>query len=317
MSSVQTILDSLEKQKPIGYQAEKATPNASEPMALSAIALLAHGRTNAAQRMLSWLVQAQSKEGSVGVTSTEKTPRWPTGLATLAWKLHDIQAEKPRYQGCIERAIHWTLSFEGKTVARNDLYGHNTMLVAWPWVEGTHSWLEPTAFHTLALTSAGYAGHKRALGAVELILDRQIPTGGWNYGNTYVLGQKLLPHVQPTGLGLTALAFQNDKIEQPRNLKSKVTPSLAYLKNMLPKERATASLCFGLIGLTAFGERPREAKKWLHDCWGRISDGKNQSPVSAYKKALLALASLEKPLQEFFPQAATTVNISTSNHNEL
>ena len=43
-----------------------------------------------------------------------------------------------------------------------------------------------------------------------VLLDRQLPGGGLNYGNTYVLGQLMRPHVQPTGIALLALAGEAD-----------------------------------------------------------------------------------------------------------
>ena len=77
-------------------------------------------------------------------------------------------------------------------------------------MSGTHSWVEPTAINVLALRSADQAGHPRCREAVKLLLDRQLPEGGWNYGNTTVLGHVLRPQVQPTGLALAALAGETD-----------------------------------------------------------------------------------------------------------
>jgi len=48
--------------------------------------------------------------------------------------------------------------------------------------------------------------HPRADEAVQLMLDRILPGGGCNYGNTIVLDQLLRPHIQPTGIVLLALA---------------------------------------------------------------------------------------------------------------
>ena len=37
----------------------------------------------------------------------------------------------------------------------NEQLGHDSTLIGWPWVEGTHSWIEPTAWAVLALKSVG------------------------------------------------------------------------------------------------------------------------------------------------------------------
>ena len=95
----------------------------------------------------------------------------------------------------------------------------------WPWVLGTHSWIEPTAFNVLALKAAGRGEHPRTREAVRLLVDRLLPTGGCNYGNTTVLGQQLRPHLAPTGLVLLSLAGEqiND---------SRIAKSLAYLQSL-------------------------------------------------------------------------------------
>jgi hypothetical protein len=89
--------------------------------------------------------------------------------------------------------------------------GHNGMLVGWPWVSGTHSWVEPTSLALLAMGREGRAGHPRAREGVRVLIDRAIPGGGWNVGNTVVFGTRLRPSPGPSGLALLALA----KVDPP------------------------------------------------------------------------------------------------------
>ena len=137
---------------------------------------------------------------------------------------------KREWSAAAQRASTWTLSVSGRPVERGDaaqrFVGHDTTLQGWPWVVGTHSWVEPTAINLLALRSAGQAGHPRCREAVKLLLDRQLPAGGWNYGNTTVLGHVLRPQVQPTGLALAALAGETD-------IRPKVLRSLEWLEHTL------------------------------------------------------------------------------------
>ena len=152
------------------------------------------------------------------------------------------------------------LSVSGRPVERGDaaqqFVGHDTTLQGWPWVVGTHSWVEPTAINLLALRSAGQAGHPRCREAVKLLLDRQLPAGGWNYGNTTVLGHVLRAQVQPTGLALAALADETD-------IRPKVLGSLQWLEHTLAQRTTTASLCYALMGLAAHGLWPQAANGWL------------------------------------------------------
>jgi len=262
-----------------GWTYRPGGPGATEPAALAALALLGHGRTRQAQRPLDWLVRVQSSAGSLGVTADHQQPRWPTSLAVMAW----LAADRERYRQRIDRAVAWILQAEGATIAKNSTFGHDTSLVGWPWVLGTHSWVEPTAFHVLALRAAGYVQHPRAQEAQRLLIDRQLSTGGANYGNTSVLGQQLRAHVQPSGISLLAIAPAEDGLADQR-----VTRSLDYLQEVLDSRTSTASLCFALLGLAAHGRRPIHTDRWLA---GAARRHLRRGPA-AYNSALLALAAL-------------------------
>jgi hypothetical protein len=231
-------------------------PAATEPTALAALALLAHGQDAKAERAANWLARVQNADGSIGVTSTEATPCWPTSLAVSAWQAMDDARASTRYRGCFDRAVAWLLAARGHTSERSPLIGHDTTLVGWPWVLGTHSWLEPTALGVLALKASGHREHPRTKTAVKLLVDRLLASGGCNYGNTIVMGQALLPHIQPTGLVLLALA--GEAVNDPR-----IERSLVYLEKALRWTTAVTSLAIGIVALTAHGRRPADADALL------------------------------------------------------
>jgi hypothetical protein len=85
-------------------------------------------------------------------------------------------------------------------------------LQAWSWIEGTFSWVEPTAWAVLALQqpSPSPALAARLTEATAMLVDRACPGGGWNYGNGRVLGQDLRPYVPTTALTLLALQSRRD-----------------------------------------------------------------------------------------------------------
>ncbi len=262
-----------------GYLARDA--GAAEPTAISALALAAHGQTDAARQAADWLAATQATDGSVAVRRNTDGPCWPTSLAVLAW--HAVDPVDFAEQ--IDRAVTWMLSIRGKTQVRSSEIKHDPTLVAWPWVVGTHSWIEPTALHVLALKATGYGDHPRVREAVRLLVDRQIPGGGCNYGNTGVLGQTLWPHVQPTGLALWALGGETLG-------RGRIKASIAWLRQALCQRTTCTSLAWGLLGLQAHdshrgGTIPDGASDWIEQAQARNSAGQR----SAYKAALLSLAA--------------------------
>lgn len=289
MTWIEETLAKLSAQ-PVGGYALRA-PSASEPTALAAIALARHGEQAAAHRAARWLLRTQASDGGVGINRDHQWPQWPTGLAVLAWSIVEQSAPSgassnrldDRYTAAIEHGVDWILSVKGQVQPRNpSVLGHDTRLVAWPWVEGTHSWIEPTAMHVLALKAVGAAEHPRTREAVAMLIDRQLSTGGCNYGNTTVLGQRLRPHVHPTGLALLALAGERDK-------RKCIAGSLDYLQRTVSAATTTASLCWALTALTAHGRRPAEANRWLQTAYER----RIKSGPATHHLALLALAALE------------------------
>jgi hypothetical protein len=260
---------------PGGYVARGEA--ASEPTALAGLALHAIGETAAARRAADWLVERQARNGAVGINATQSTPCWPTSLAMLLW--HSI-GDRDQYGEPIARAVDWTIHEQGETHAQRSYVGHDTTLVGWSWAADTHSWLEPTAMFVLALQAVGQSQHPRTREAVRLLVDRLLPHGGCNYGNTIVLGQELLPHVQPTGIVMMALA--DERISDPR-----IELSLQYLERELSAETTAASLSYGLLGLAAHNRAPADRFAWLEKAFQRTI----QNGSSPYKLALIALAA--------------------------
>ena len=242
-----------------GYRPETAP--GVEPTALACLGLLASdperrsGRPPVeVRRAADWLTTLQRQDGSLGVSATLPTPGWTTSYGVLLWTaLEGYTAQR-------ERAAHWLLGQEGIPIPRlappKRAVGHDTTLIGWPWVADTHSWLEPTAMTILALCRDGRADHPRVRAGLRLIRDRTIAAGGWNYGNNIAFGRDLRPQPAPTGLALLALA----RVDQRTGI---VERALRYLERALPGIRAAQSLCWGVLGLQAWGQRPEAVDGWL------------------------------------------------------
>jgi hypothetical protein len=173
-------------------------------------------------------------------------------------------------------------------------YGHDPSIPGWPWIDRSHSWVIPTSLAVLALKAAGCAGHERVQAAVRLLLDRQLPRGGWNYGNTTVYDRELLPMAESTGAALKALAGLVSR--------DKIAPSLSYLQKSAASVRTPLSLSWSLLGLGAWAAKPAAAPIWLEDCQ-RLQDRYGAYDTIAF--ALMTLALLQTagpgPVGSAFP----------------
>jgi hypothetical protein len=275
LSWLDATLDVLAAQPVCGYA--PGGPPATEPTALAALALAAAGRLSDAEPAIDYLNRCQNDDGSVGIRQREPAPGWPTAWAVLAWH---VTNRAGRHDVRMARAVAWQLADRGVPLERSPELGHDTLLIGWSWATGTHSWVEPTALHVAALKAVGRGGHPRVRDGVAMLLDRQLPGGGCNYGNTFVLGQMLLPHVQPSGVSLLGLANESDT-------SGRVAKSLAWLARSIGPETTAPSLAWALLGLAAHGRRPPETDDWLARSAGQLA----QRSPSPHKLALLALAA--------------------------
>ena len=115
------------------------------------------------------------------------------------------------------------------------------------------------------------------------MLDRAIPTGGWNLGNPVVFGQTLRSLPGPTGLTLLALA----RLDRDRVPRSIIDNALAYLRGVVEQTRAPISLGWATLGLRAWGCDPDPAAaSYLVSATERAL-GRDPSPVEL---AMLLLA---------------------------
>ena len=132
-------------------------------------------------------------------------PGWATPYCLLLWNVLNAHPQARR------KAAAWLLDqkgdqAEGDKVLIQMIVGDDQSILGWPWVAGTHSWLEPTASSIIALDREGLGDHPRVEEGIRMILDRALTQGGWNYGNKSVFGKTLRPHPGPTGMALVALA---------------------------------------------------------------------------------------------------------------
>jgi len=265
-----------------GWGYRRGLASSAEPTSVVCLALTAHNTSEEViSRGLHWLASLQQRNGAVPISAGMSFPWWPTSHAVLAWRKSGFQNDAV-CRDCADRAVRWLLNSRGRGFRGSPaIYGHDTKLRAWPWVEGTHSWIEPTACAMLALRASGHGSHARTREAVALLLDRAIPGGGWNYGNPRVFQNTLRPFPDTTGMALAALAGEPES--------KALREGIDYLKDELPRVRAPLSLSWGLMGLGAHGARPEAAGDWLAEGSQLLADARDET----FFDALLLLSAAD------------------------
>jgi hypothetical protein len=218
------------------------------------------------------LARSQLPDGRIPIIASGPKSYWPTSLALTAWK------KVPGFAREMKKAVNFLLSNSGnhspKNEKENAIYAHDSSIKGWPWAEGTHSWIEPTSLAVIALKVCGYGKHERVLEAVKMILDRQLPSGGWNFGSTLIFGRELLPIPECTGHALCALAGYTEP--------DVVRLSLDYLNREAKGIRTPLTLSWSIFGLRAWSRRPMHAHDSIQKSLAL------QTKYGAYNTVLLA-----------------------------
>jgi hypothetical protein len=135
-------------------------------------------------------------------------------------------------------------------VPQTDLVRLDGSLRAWPWVDGTASWVEPTSWCLLLLKKRRAIDRRqetrdRIEVGERMLRDRVCRDGGWNYGNSQVYGQDLWPYVPTTAVALLALQDRRDDPEVRR--------SLVQLQKDVAAERSMLALALAVLCLRTYG----------------------------------------------------------------
>jgi hypothetical protein len=139
---------------------------------------------------------------------------------------------------------------KGARIDASRINRQDNSLQGWSWTSGTFSWVEPTAWGLLGLKRATRLPRdpevaSRLDEAERLLADRVCRQGGWNHGNSNMLGTELSPYQSTSALGLLALGDRRDSEPALRTLR--------YLGQSRLSERSAISLGLTRIALGVFG----------------------------------------------------------------
>ncbi len=165
--------------------------------------------------LLAWISGLQNPDGSLGLDPIHRDQGlWLTALSAVIF--HHCGPKDAR-----DRALGFVASFRSVTMANDPNVRQDNTIVGWPWVRDTFGWVEPTAWSVIALNVCGRGDDSRAVEGRRFLLDRRIPSGGWNYGNPGINDRELLPFWDTTGLALIALRGQTEAVSAPASTSSK------------------------------------------------------------------------------------------------
>jgi hypothetical protein len=262
---------------------EKAFPyyrgfgSANEATLLALLAFFAAGvPIEKTGPVLSNILSQQNADGSIGACAQHRADGvWLT--AHLAIVLHHYGYFQQR-----DRALNFLRNFKSDA-STTALHDHNELqadIEGWPWVRNTFGWVEPTAWALLAFKLSGQNDDTRAIQGRSLLIDRQISSGGWNYGNKEVMGTQLLPFWDTTALALLALQGSRESAAADVSIR------------VLEKEGPAISSLYGLalttICLHAYKKNIDSLKEHVCEVMSQPSD--EEINMAHYALGLIALS---------------------------
>jgi hypothetical protein len=228
-----------------GWAHRAGDASATEPTALAVLALAGLPWFDASAS-LGWLLSRQDEDGFFSASAVHLERSWVTPLAAMACRRagHVVAAERAA------DALLGEQVFTLDAALARGIYGYDTATPGWPWTSGGFSFIEPTALAMIFLKQAGRGAERRVAQGAKMLRGRAIATGGWNYGESQVLGGDLFATAAPSALALAALADEQDAV---------TAGALTWLRSQQGSMSSLFSLGWSACALNVLG--------YLDDAW--------------------------------------------------
>jgi hypothetical protein len=255
-----------------GYYPGKASR--LEPTALATLALHHSGERPVGESLRQWpLIDGLLVEHSGG------QPNYAFhGLAMLVMRSCNIE-----HRGGNRTLLAALQRAKGIALAPSTHSRQDNSLQGWSWIADTFSWVEPTAWCLLALKtwklSPGMdVNPARVDEAERLLINRSCASGGWNYGNSNMLGQELNPYVPTTAVALLAM--------QDRLSDATVQRSVTYLESNAVRETSGLALSLAVLALEACNRNTDAARTALTEQLATTLQLQNNATIALSSYAL-------------------------------
>jgi hypothetical protein len=248
-----------------GAKSRKLSNTEATAYALLALASLDAVDSKSVNAALHWLSSTQRVDGSWRLSTRFSESSWTSAIATTVL----CNFESGRSQAI--RGANWLVNQEGRGIGLLASLLHwlapdsaavklNPFIKGWSWTPETFSWVEPTAYSLIALKKLRPHLEKTKINerieeGERLIYDRMCQGGGWNYGNSNVLGESLWPYPDVTAVALIALQDQAKREENQMSLRA--------LRKMMDQTDSGLALSWSIICLNLYGEDTKRLRDRL------------------------------------------------------
>ncbi len=168
----------------------------------------------------------QHEDGGWGIAALDAESGWMTAWA--AWALAEANP------AAATRGGEWLIRIEGlhttdpiQMANEHQVSRINISLIGWPWQAGDAPWVFPTALALLALKATAYSTHPRVEEGVRYLLDRAVPSGGWNVGSPVMFDSEVPATIVDTCLVLISLQRLGVSDEAVEKAKAELSKRLA------------------------------------------------------------------------------------------